>query len=238
MAESECIICPRCGTRNVPDRLHCRNCERDLTGQPVIPTSGVGESVVTVDYVICPDCGTKNFPERSHCLGCVRELSGLPHTPGAAQASAAAPTPTAVRTRQPDPPPAVIWYRVYCVVNLCVLVVAAIVALALASQPSQLEQTVLSMPDGIGSAFEDQFRQERQSAGALLMVLLSGMAALYAIGLGLKPTPGAWIYGILVLAIGLTGKCSLPFAVILLILWFQPATQQYFGRGKPPIASA
>jgi len=61
---------------------------------------------------------------------------------------------------------------------------------------------------------------------------------LYALGIFLKPSPGVWIYDIVLIALGMLSCCTLPFAIALLIFWIKPETQAYFGRGQAPPAPA
>jgi len=42
--------------------------------------------------------------------------------------------------------------------------------------------------------------------------------------------PWAWIYGIVMICIGMTSACTLPASIALLIFWLKPETKQYFGR--------
>jgi hypothetical protein len=40
---------------------------------------------------------------------------------------------------------------------------------------------------------------------------------------------GTWVYGIVLIALGMTGLCYLPFTIPLLIFWLKPETRAHFG---------
>jgi hypothetical protein len=127
--------------------------------------------------------------------------------------------------------PAVVgWYRTYCALLVVLIGVVAPLLLwaAATSSPFPSGADFGGMP-AVNQMLEER-ENERKAAAVLPILLCIGMAALPVIALTLKPTPGAWVYHILILCLGLSG-CTLPFAVIMLIVWFQPPTQAYFGRG-------
>ena len=52
----------------------------------------------------------------------------------------------------------------------------------------------------------------------------------FTIALFLPPKPYNWIVGIVMMAIGMTSCCFVPFVVPLFIFWLKPETQAFFGR--------
>ncbi|MDD5584644.1 MAG: hypothetical protein PHV55_06290 [Candidatus Omnitrophica bacterium] len=52
----------------------------------------------------------------------------------------------------------------------------------------------------------------------------------YAIAPFLKPGPGAWVYDLVLICIGMTSCCCLPITIPLLIFWIKPETKSYFGK--------
>jgi hypothetical protein len=52
-------------------------------------------------------------------------------------------------------------------------------------------------------------------------------------GLVLPRKPWTWMFGIVLMALGMTSICFLPFVAALLIFWIKPETQAYFGRKNP-----
>lgn len=137
--------------------------------------------------------------------------------------------------------PAVVgWYRAYCA--FMILVFALIVPLAVWAQVSSSPFSGYPTPTGsFGHPVMDQMLQqmenERKAAAILPIIVSLCVAALALFAMFMKPTPSAWSYHILIMCLGL-GGCTLPFAVIMLINWFQPATQAYFGRGPSATGSA
>lgn len=107
------------------------------------------------------------------------------------------------------------WYRVYCAV-LAVLYLALIafgVFLAAFQPPTrQYEQ------------------QEVFIAGILYAVLGAVFFLVFAVAFFLPPKPYNWIVGIVMMAIGMTSCCFIPFVVPLLIFWLKPETKAFFGR--------
>ena len=55
---------------------------------------------------------------------------------------------------------------------------------------------------------------------------------IFAAALFLPRKPWNWIVGIVMMAIGMTSCCFLPFLIPLLIYWFKPETKAYFGRSS------
>ena len=55
---------------------------------------------------------------------------------------------------------------------------------------------------------------------------------LFATAIFLPRKPWSWIVGIVMIAIGMTSCCFLPFLLPLLIFWLKPETKAYFGRNS------
>jgi Na+/pantothenate symporter len=53
---------------------------------------------------------------------------------------------------------------------------------------------------------------------------------IFAVALVLPRKPYNWIVGIVMMALGMTSCCFLPFLIPLLIYWIKPETKAYFGR--------
>lgn len=107
------------------------------------------------------------------------------------------------------------WYRVYCAVlaTLYLLVIALGVFL-LVAQPSSREYS----------------RDELAFIGVLYIIIGAVLFLVFAVALFLPPKPYNWIVGIVMMAIGMTSCCFVPFVVPLLIFWFKPETKRFFGR--------
>ena len=64
----------------------------------------------------------------------------------------------------------------------------------------------------------------------LLIIVGIVLFIAYVVALILPKSSGAWIYHIVMIAIGLTSCCLWPATIPLIIAWLKPQTQQFFGR--------
>ncbi|HSK73154.1 MAG TPA: hypothetical protein VK892_15760 [Pyrinomonadaceae bacterium] len=69
-------------------------------------------------------------------------------------------------------------------------------------------------------------------AGIIYAVVGAFCFLLFATALFLPRKPWGWIVGIVMIAIGMTSCCFLPFLLPLLIFWLKPETKAYFGRNS------
>lgn len=115
-------------------------------------------------------------------------------------------------------PGVVTWYRVYCgaLAAVYLLFIAGGIAIMFFSDEISKGE---DMPEWFGVAY-----------GALFVLLGLVFAAAYGAALFLPPKPWVWIYGIVLIAIGFTSACCLPFCIALLIFWLKPECKAYFGR--------
>jgi len=107
------------------------------------------------------------------------------------------------------------WYRVYCAV-LAFLYLAVIVlgiVLAIYQPPSR-----------------EYSSQEMLFVGIVYAVVGAFCFLAFAVALFLLPKPYNWIVGIVMMAIGMTSCCFIPFLVPLFIYWVKPETKAFFGR--------
>jgi hypothetical protein len=56
------------------------------------------------------------------------------------------------------------------------------------------------------------------------------LAVPFAIGAFMPRKSWAWVFGLVLICIGLTSLCCLPATIPLLIHWIKPETKSYFGR--------
>jgi hypothetical protein len=118
----------------------------------------------------------------------------------------------------PAAPPVVGWFRAYAVAMTLLYVLTAGGGLVMALFRERLVQ------DDMGPEFWMIY-----GVALLVMGLLFFVA--FAVGILMPPRPWAWIYGIVLIALGMTSCCCIPACVPLLILWIKPEAQAYFGRG-------
>lgn len=107
------------------------------------------------------------------------------------------------------------WFKVY--VAVMALICVAVVAVAF-----------LIAVFGVDASATDATEQRVYAA-------IYGVAALiplgvYAVGLFLPRKPWGWVYGIVLLSLGLTSCCLWPAAIPLLIGWLKPGMKARFHR--------
>lgn len=107
------------------------------------------------------------------------------------------------------------WFRVYAGVMTALYLVISIAGLFFLTAPF----------DGTS---EDVTAQRVNGA----IYGFAGLLGLgfHAVALFLPRRPWAWIYGIVVIAIGMTSCCILPAAIPLLIAWLKPEMKARFNR--------
>ena len=114
-------------------------------------------------------------------------------------------------------PPVITWYKVYCSVNAAWFLFVAVIGILLLAGAS------LFPPD-----------QEERFAGFIFgpMYIIMDLVFMvpFIIPLFLSPKPWVWVYGIVMIAVGMTSCCCLPATIPLLIYWIRPEAQAYFGR--------
>lgn len=107
------------------------------------------------------------------------------------------------------------WYRVYCaVLTLLYLMVIALGVFLLVAQPQSREYS----------------SQELAIAGFVYIIIGTILFFLFAVALFLPPKPYNWIVGIVMMSIGMTSCCFIPFLIPLIIYWVKPETKAFFGR--------
>ena len=107
------------------------------------------------------------------------------------------------------------WYRVYCAVLTLLYLAVGVFGVIVATVPIDSRE---------------YSEQELMIIGMIYAVLGGVFFVISAIALFLPPRPYNWIVGIVMMAIGLTSCCFIPFLVPLLIFWMKPETKHFFGR--------
>ncbi len=131
-------------------------------------------------------------------------MNGNPYAPPRAQLSADVPYEA-----WELPTPAVYgWYRLYVGVMLAFHVLLMVLAFGLSAS---------------GSAHVDS----DVMLGLGLFVLVFSVPWLAA--LLLRRTPGAWVYHLVLICLGMTG-ITVVASVPLLVYWIKPETKRFFGR--------
>ena len=120
-------------------------------------------------------------------------------------------------------PPVVTWFVVYCAVFVVLYWGFALLCPFLISLDEELT------------------RRDTMILGGIMAGLCFAFGIPFAIAPFLPRRSWVWIYDIVLICFGMTSICSMPAAIPLLIFWFKPETQAYFGRGvavpppSPPV---
>jgi hypothetical protein len=105
-------------------------------------------------------------------------------------------------------PGVVTWYKVYCIGMAVMYAVLAVV--------------------GAWMLATDPFEGDDDGLGVVLTVVSLPLAIVYAAGLAAPRSKGGWIFGIVLIAIGLSG-CTMVASIPLLIFWINDRTKAWFG---------
>lgn len=104
-------------------------------------------------------------------------------------------------------PAVVIWFKIYCAGLALIYAGSALACLALAFYGIE------------GLLF-----------GLLLAGLCLVLAVISALPILLPAKPWTWVYGVVLIAMGMTSACLLPVCIPLLIVWIRPEVKGYFGK--------
>jgi MFS family permease len=119
----------------------------------------------------------------------------------------------------PGVPGVVTWYRVYCGALAVVYLALVVGGVAFMFFSDRIAQGDDEVPQWFGIVY-----------GAVLIVLGLVFLSAYLAAFFLPAKPWVWIYGIVLISIGFTSACCLPFSIVLLIFWLKPECKVYFGR--------
>jgi MFS family permease len=108
-----------------------------------------------------------------------------------------------------------LWYRVYCGFLMVMYLLVTLLGVFLAA----------FAPDTREYKSEETFIM-----GIIYAVLGVVFFIVFAVALFLPRKPYNWIVGIVMMALGMTSCCFLPFLIPLIIYWVKPETKAYFGR--------
>lgn len=108
-----------------------------------------------------------------------------------------------------------LWYRVYC----GAMAVIYLFAIAFG---------------GVLIAYAPETREYSSEETFIMGIFYAALGVVFfivsAVALLLPRKPYNWIVGIVMMALGMTSCCFLPFLIPLLIYWVKPETKAYFGR--------
>ncbi len=107
------------------------------------------------------------------------------------------------------------WYRVDCGVLIALYLAVIVLGVTLA----------VLRPETREYKSEEVFL-----VGVIYAVAGVVFFTIFTVAIFLPPKPYNWIVGFVMMAIGMTSCCFVPFVVPLIIFWIKPETQAYFGR--------
>ena len=112
-------------------------------------------------------------------------------------------------------PPVMTWFAAYCVLMALLYLFCFVMGIIfLTVQPAQ----------------RDMSPGETQAMGIVLVVMGLALAIPFAAGPFLPRKSWAWVFGLVLICLGLTSVCCLPATIPLLIHWIKPEVKAYYGR--------
>lgn len=112
-------------------------------------------------------------------------------------------------------PPVWPWYTAYCVALAVVYLIAAAFGLYL----------LVAAPPAA-----DYSTTELRIQGFIYLVIGALLFIPFAAAPFLPRKSWVWIYGLVLICLGMTSVCCLPATIPLLIFWFKPETKRFLGR--------
>ena len=111
------------------------------------------------------------------------------------------------------------WFVVYCIfMALLYLALAAMGVVFLVAEPDPEMSDV-----------------EAKIMGSVFIVLGLVFFVPYAIAPLLPRQSWVWVFGLVLICIGLTSACCLPACLPLLIFWLKPEMKHFYGRDLNPL---
>lgn len=116
---------------------------------------------------------------------------------------------------QQQPPPVLMWFKIYSAAMAVLYVFVVLLGLFFAFAPADWLE----------------LRQGEAFFYAVICVVIGlPFIGAFAAALFLPPKPWVWIYDLVLIAIGFGSCCILPASVALLVFWIKPETKAHFHR--------
>ena len=112
-------------------------------------------------------------------------------------------------------PKVVFWFKVYATILCFIYVLTALMGIVMMVLDLEEPET----PRWVFIAM-----------GAFLFGIGVSLFVACFLPLILKPRPWLWIFDLVLICLGMTSACFLPFCIPLLIFWLRPGVKHYFGR--------
>lgn len=122
-------------------------------------------------------------------------------------------------------PPVVRWYRFYA----ACMVLAGLACILGGLYLFTNTETILKSTVDVTQA-------DIELRAAVIMAIGVFMMIAFTVARFLPNTPNAWNYHLVMIALGAGNCCIILAMIVMLIAWFKPETQEYFGRHVAPEA--
>lgn len=112
-------------------------------------------------------------------------------------------------------PKVIFWFKVYAAILCFIYLLTALFGIAMMV---------------VDSSDPEMPRWGMVVMGILFFAMGVGLFVVCLVPLILTPRPWLWILDLVVICLGMTSACFLPFCIPLLIFWLKPEVKRYFGR--------
>ena len=116
-------------------------------------------------------------------------------------------------------PSAFTWYVVFCVLMALLY----------------LSMTVMGILFMFTQPERDMSDAEAKVMGAVFILMGLVFSAPFAIAPFLPRKSWVWVYGLVLICLGLSSVCCLPVCIPLLLAWLKPDMKAFFGRIEGPL---
>lgn len=182
----------------------------------------------------CPNCDLLNLPSAKNCLQCKTSLAQVSNVTADNVPRQTAQSNEPIHTSQQQEMPSFaqnrsqaipqnnptgrrtyFWYRVYCSLLTITYIVLLIIGIV-----------------GVFAAFDESGQEQQDILVGSLIFIIPGIifGLMYLVGVVLPAKPYSWIYGIVLIGLGMTSCVFIPLMIPLLIFWMKPETQAFFER--------
>ena len=119
----------------------------------------------------------------------------------------------------PPTPSAHKWFVVYCILMALIYITMAVMGIVY----------MFIEPD------KDMSPAEAKLMGIVFLILGLVFFVPYALAPFLPRKRWVWVFGLVLICIGLTSACCLPVCIPLLIFWLKPEMKAFYGRTLSPL---
>ena len=119
----------------------------------------------------------------------------------------------------PATPPVYKWFVVYCILMALLYLTTA----------------VLGVVFLFIEADRDMSAEEAKIMGVVFLILGLVFFVAYALPPFLPRQSWVWVFGLVLICLGLSSACCLPACIPLLIFWLKPEMKTFYGRDLKPV---